>query len=118
LGRSDAERFLTKLSRSGHYSVDAYLERTDEDISLGKYLLALSLKRLEVLDQLFPPSNSGWYQYLFNSLIAQNSGFGENNLTIVTFNYDRSLEAYLYNALLNRFSFSNEEALIELLTSH
>lgn len=112
--QADAKRFLTKLSRSAHYSIDAYLERSDEDISLGKYLLALSLKRFEILDQLFPPYNSGWYQYLFNSLISQDSGLDGNNLTIVTFNYDRSLEAYLYNVLLNRFSLSNKEALVEL----
>ena len=112
--KSDAIRFLTKLSRSAHYSIDAYLETSNDDMALGKYLLALSLKRFEILDNLFPPNNSGWYQYLFNCLISKKTGFDDNNLTIVTFNYDRSLEAYLFNVLINRFSLSNEEALIEL----
>lgn len=112
---TDSERLLAKLSRSAHYSVDAFLEETDENVSLGKYLIAHVLKQFEVVDQLFPPHNSGWYQYLFNRLIPENgNSLDENNLSIITFNYDRSLETYLYNVFQSRFSLSEELALKEL----
>jgi hypothetical protein len=86
------------------------------DTDLGKYLIAYSLKQLELIDHLFPPNNSGWYQYLLNCLLGPDptDPFHGNNLSIVTFNYDRSIEAYLYNALIARFGLHPEEALRQL----
>ncbi len=107
----DAEMFLTRLSRSAYYSIDAFLETDREHSSLGKYLIAQELKKHEDIDNLFPPHNSGWYQYLFNSLLVDGKpNFSSNKLNIITFNYDRSLEAYLYTALQNRFQISAGEA--------
>ena len=113
----DVDRFVTRLARSSHYSIDAYLESVPNETDLGKYLIAYLLKRLEVLDNLFPPNNSGWYQYLLNSLLGKRRAnpFDGNNLSIITFNYDRTVEAYLYNALIARFGLSPDEALVQLL---
>jgi hypothetical protein len=104
------------LSRSGHYSIDAFLETVPEDMKLGKYLIALCLKQLESVDRLFPPNDSGWYQYLLSSLLGSSvSPFSGNQLTIVTYNYDRSLEAYLYHALIAAvFGMTDVEATEEL----
>jgi len=69
------------------------------------------LKKHENIDYLFPPRNSGWYQYLFNSLLVNGEPrFSDNKLGIITFNYDRSLEAYLYTVLQDGFSKTPEEA--------
>jgi len=107
---NDIDDLLISLSRSGHYSIDAFLESSG-DMDLGKYLIAYQLKQYEVVDKLFPPNESGWYQILFNSLINQcESDIGKNNLSIITFNYDRSLETYLHNAIQHRFKLSTEEA--------
>jgi hypothetical protein len=109
--RNDINAFLTRLGRSGHYSIDAFLETDLEYAALGKYLIAYELKQYESIDRLFPPNNSGWYQYLFNCLISDGvSRFSENKLGIITFNYDRSLEAYLHTALQNRFRMAASEA--------
>jgi hypothetical protein len=110
--RSNAEAFLTKLSRSGHYSIDAFLEKNREQAELGKFLIARELKKHEDINLLFPPHNSGWYQYLFNQLLAPDGSpdFAANQLGIVTFNYDRSLEAYLHTALQARFDINEDEA--------
>lgn len=111
----DVERLVTRLARSGYYSIDAFLEDAHEHTGLGKYLIASVLKRKENLSRLFPPYKSGWYQYLFNSLLgSETSPFSDNELSIVTFNYDRSIEAYLTNALMARFSMSPHEAAKEL----
>ena len=113
--KADADSFVTRLSRSAHYSIDAFLEMVPNETDLGKYLIAHCLKQLEDVDRLFPPHNSGWYQYLFNSLLGStDSPFADNALTIVTYNYDRSLEAYLYNALISRFDMSLQDAAAEL----
>lgn len=108
----EAKSFLTRLSRSGHYSIDAFLESTPEQTDLGKYLITRELKRHENVDRLFPPNNSGWYQYLFNQLLDNGDavGFSKSLLDVVTFNYDRSLEAYLHEALMARFEMSDVDA--------
>ena len=109
--KSEVCEFINRLSRSGYYSIDAFLADTPEHLDLGKFLIARELSKSEELDRLFPPSNSGWYQYLFNQLLVDGKpDFAKNNLSIVTFNYDRSLEAYLHTATMNRFRMSSSEA--------
>jgi hypothetical protein len=51
-----------------------------------------------------------WYFYLYNRLIAgladKNAlpDFSKGNLAFITFNYDRSLEQFLYESLINSFT--------------
>lgn len=112
ISASAIEQFTTRLGRSGHYSIDAFLAESGSQMDVGKFLIARELKRVENLDLLFPPNRSGWYQYLFNKLVDGGlQGFRKNRLSILTFNYDRSLEAYLHTALMNRFSISENDAL-------
>ncbi len=108
----DTDGFITRLSRAGYYSIDAFLETVPELSEMGKFLLAKEIKRHENLNSLFPPSNSGWYQYLLNSLLDNNhpSGFASSRLNIITFNYDRSVEAYLHQSLMSRFDMSSDDA--------
>ena len=109
--REVAETFLTRLSRSGHYSIDAFLGKQNTGAPLGKFLITQEMKKHEDINNLFPPHNSGWYQYLFNALIGDDGPqFEKSLLSIVTFNYDRSLEAYLHVALQNRFLLSEADA--------
>lgn len=108
---AEVEGFLRRLSRSGHYSIDAFLADAGDQIELGKFLIARELKQIEDLDRLFPPNNSGWYQYFFNQLLVDGRPeFGRNNVAVITFNYDRSLEAYLHTATMNRFGMSSSDA--------
>ncbi len=111
-GEEEVNGFISRLSRAGFYSIDAFLETVSEQASLGKYLLAREIKRHEQIGNLFSPKDPGWYQYLFNCLLDDNSysGFESSQLSIVTFNYDRSLETYLHEALIARFQVNPEEA--------
>lgn len=108
----DSDRLVTRLSRAGYYSIDAFLEKVPDQADLGKYLIARELKRHEIMDALFPSNNAGWYQYLFNRLLDNDcaSGFESSRLSIITFNYDRSLEVYLHEALIARFGLSSDDA--------
>ena len=109
--RDGVERFLRKLSLSDPSSIDAFLETNRDEASLGKFLIARQLKKREDIDGLFPPHDSGWYRHLFNSLLVDGSPqFEKSSLSIVTFNYDRSLEAYLHTRLQHSCQLDEAEA--------
>lgn len=103
--------FQTALSASGQYSVDAFLERREEFLDMGKAALAYQLIRNEHRQKLYAPS---WYQYLFNRMCRRFEEFAANKLTIVTFNYDRSLEMYLFGALSASYNRSSAETVAAL----
>jgi hypothetical protein len=55
-----------------------------------------------------------WYVYLWNRLYPDARDVPEllrNPLRVVTFNYDRSLEHFLFNAIKNTYSTSEQKAL-------
>lgn len=107
--------FQRRLSRSGFYSIDLFLGKNTRFIEIGKCHITACLKTYEQENRLFPPNDSGWYQYLFNSMLTDSiNNFYKNKVTIINFNYDRSLEAYLHNAIENFYGVSSEEALSTL----
>jgi hypothetical protein len=62
-----------------------------------------------------------WYQYLSSKLNASFDNFGDNRLSVITFNYDRSLEHYLFTTLRHAHGRSDEEcaeALLEIPILH
>jgi hypothetical protein len=102
LGFGDAQLkgFAQELSLSGGDSVDTFLEgQNDLFMRLGKIAIAAALIPHERTDFLFsrqPEIN--WYGYLFRQLTENlRNGAGEP-LTILTFNYDRSLDHFLYTS--------------------
>jgi hypothetical protein len=105
----EIQDFYMRLSRSGYYSVDTFLEDNREFIDIGKIFIADCLKQFENWDILFPPSDPGWYQYLFNRMITPSvDQIEQNKVAIITFNYDRSLEAYLHQAIIHRYNVSED----------
>jgi hypothetical protein len=96
--------FRDAFHRSGQSSVDAFLEHRPEFIEVGKLAIAWCLIPYESEDALFENvGNRGgdWYQYLAEKLSTSFDEFGKNRLSVVTFNYDRSLEHYLFTTLRN-----------------
>ncbi len=109
--------FVSALRNSGYTSVDWFLEDNPQFIEVGKRSIASALIPFEDPGKLFPPnaSNEHWYELLINVLDSPRGAFAENPLSIVTFNYDRSLEFYLLRVLETRRS-SLEQAIEELRT--
>src|SRR5687768_9970441 len=114
--------FINELRMAHQPSIDAFLqERGEEFLTLGKAVIAAALIPYEELDSLLPiehefspdHKNQRWYAYLLN-LMGTYREFGENNLSIITFNYDRSLEYFLFHTIMHRFNLKDDEA-IELL---
>jgi hypothetical protein len=106
---SQAIEFREVLLKSGKSSVDAFLEHRPEFIPIGKAAIALSLIPYEIEARLFEPRTGAWYEYLFTELNARREDFGKNQVSVLTFNYDRSLEHYLSTALQNSYNLHSSE---------
>jgi hypothetical protein len=103
------ENFKAALLKSGKTSVDAFLEHRPEFIHIGKTAIAIILIGCEDEASLYVQTKNSWYEYLFNQLATTFDDFDKNKLSILTFNYDRSLEYYLYTCLQNAYGKSVDE---------
>lgn len=110
------DRFREDLMQSHPSSIDAYLASRDDYINIGKMAIAATLIPLERRNQLFQkwyepytnpsvdhPDNGHWYQELCG-MMEPMIDLEENKLAVITFNYDRSLEYYLYTCLRNLYN--------------
>lgn len=105
-GFSEAELgdFCSALALSGLPSVDSFLELRQEYMEIGKVAIAAALIPLEAPERLADSSGGkDWYGYLYDHLRGRPAEFQHNLVSFLTFNYDRSLEAYLFQAF--RFSY-------------
>ncbi len=110
-GAFEVEKFGKALRLSQQSSIDAFLEHRTEFTDIGKFSIALFILRAEIEDKLFDydARNHGSYQYIFDKLNASWGEFGRNVIGFVTFNYDRSLEHFLFTSIQNTYNKSNEE---------
>ena len=103
----DISTFRNALFYSGKSSVDAFLEHRTVFISIGKSAIAQTLIPFEKVNVLF--DRGDWYQYFYDKLNTSFEEFGQNNISIITFNYDRSFDHYLFTALQNSYGKSDKE---------
>jgi hypothetical protein len=102
--------FREHLALSGRSSVDEFLEYRTDFLDVGKEAIAAALVSFEKTASLFDVDmDNNWYQYLLGQLNTSFDEFGQNELAIITFNYDRSLEHYLFTALKHSYKKSDEE---------
>ena len=108
--------FREAFWKSGTASVDNFLEGRPEFLDVGKLAIAYCLIPFENEANLYrPPTDDGdWYLHLSERLNQSFDEFENNKLSIITFNYDRSLEHYLFNSLLNWHGRSVDECIEKL----
>ncbi len=99
--------FINALHRSPLPSVDGFLEHRQEFVTIGKIAITKELVRFE--DELSLFAKSDWYQALFEEMNTTFENFLKNRLSIITFNYDRSFEQFLFASLFNLYGKSREE---------
>jgi len=104
---SDIDIFHSELEFSGRYSVDAFLEHRTEFIDIGKAAISFVLTRREDTTKLFKVND--WYHYFYNMLNTPFDDFGKNEVVVFTFNYDRSLEHFLFSVLRNDYGKSEDK---------
>jgi len=98
--------FKEAFLRSGQPSIDAFLERRPNFLGVGKLAIAYCLVPFEDERKLYQPDpNRGgdWYEYLSVKLNTSFEEFGNNKLSVITFNYDHSVEHYLLTSLQNLY---------------
>jgi hypothetical protein len=127
------EAFQTSLINSSPASIDDFLDKASVDNKdyevLGKILIFLSISKYENAAESFmaywnPPlqvsnyksrikRHDGWYSYFWKKLYENSKSPDElgqilKRITIVSFNYDRSIEHFLFTRIKNLFNLSDE----------
>ena len=119
----NAEDFSRNFESSTTPSIDLWLARNPNFSHIGKLAIILSIFDAERNSKFRKDvkSDQDWYSHLYHemtkSLNTPDSykDFRNNRVTFITFNYDRSLEHFLYESLNNSFrSASGKEILKEL----
>ncbi len=95
LGFEDSlvDDFYEKLQRGGHSTIDIFLEKKPNFRDLGAHLIADTIMPYEHRDSLFPQTD--WYGSLFDAMDFEREEPDVSLLSIVSLNYDRSLEHFL-----------------------
>lgn len=106
--QKDIIKFKRALELSRKSSIDAFLEHRKEFMKVGKLAIASVLIQAEMQYKLFNVKNC-WYSYFYNQLNTSFEQFDKNKVSIITFNYDRSLEHYLCTTLTNSYPVPQEE---------
>lgn len=108
------QMFTETMKYSGYYSVDYFLEQRPEFSDVGKAAIARVLASKEGEQFLFNGPSDHWYKQLLNVIDDRESDLSHNRLTIVTYNYDISLEYYLTKAIATRRQIEVVDAAIQL----
>lgn len=112
-GANQIRNFRQALFYSGKNSVDQFLEHRFEFIEIGKAAMAMILIGAEVEDALFAMENS-WLRYTYERLNTSFDDFGGNAVSFITFNYDRSLEHFLFVSLKHSYGKTDQECTSEI----
>ena len=106
--------FARALKRSHINSIDAFLFRRPEFNGIGKFAIAAHICRLEIADRLDSAADMvNWYRLLWNKMVADTGNANDvirNQVRFVSFNYDRSLEQFLFTTAKHSYGLSDEEA--------
>lgn len=108
------DAFKEDLRKDRALSIDRFLAKHTQDYRiLGKVTIAKVIIECEIGQNLF--SNNSWYDKLYSIInpYPNLKNLADNKLSIVTFNYDRSLEHFLYERLLGDYG---EKRQVEIIT--
>ncbi len=111
-------RFVDSFRRSQMLSIDAFLARRPEFSEIGKRCIAALLLEIEDEHRLVNTENRDhWYRYFFNKFAAESWEYlSFSDISIATFNYDRSLEKFLHESIKESYGKSDAEAAEKLST--
>jgi len=101
--------FRDALQKSGQPSVDMFLEYRSEFLQIGKIAIAAALIPYEKESTLWG-GDDNWYEYLWQRLGPSLDEVKQSNLSVITFNYDRSLDHFLFLALRHSYNIGTDKA--------
>jgi hypothetical protein len=111
----DAKDFIEHFSNSPETSIDKFLSLNPRLSRHGKMAITISICKHESQSQFLERMGGqhfteDWYRLLFTRMTSRLkvpgdfARFPENKVAFVTFNYDRSLEYFLYKSYYHNFS--------------
>jgi hypothetical protein len=112
LGYEDGQvdDFRDRFQRSTVGTIDQFLEHNVDHLSIGRSAMAVELVRREDASRLFEKVRGNWYALLAQQVFGQRSHLENSRVGFVTFNYDRSLEHFLFTSLKYRYDLDEDEA--------
>lgn len=93
--------FAAHFDASDVRSIDRFLLHNDQYATVAKAAIAQVLLSCEEAHQLINVRQDHWYQYLADQMEAPFDELARNQVSVISFNYDRSLEEYLYRRWCN-----------------
>jgi hypothetical protein len=113
--QQDVRDFFNKLRLSDAPSVDAFLEGNEPQyVDIGKLAIAGQLLTQDYGDNRFFAANvkGHWYRFLWNRLHDEASveRLADNQVSLITFNYDLTLEYYLEAVIENKYNLTRDAA--------
>jgi len=104
--------FIDKFYFSSTQSIDLFLSRNPKYKELGQLAITLTMFQSEqqsLFREKLDNEKHDWYLHILNTMtrkfIRKDSCIiNENKISFITFNYDRSLENFLYESLINSFT--------------
>lgn len=108
--------FIQDLEKDKALTIDRFLAKsTKEYKTLGKVAIAKVIMDCEDDTRIF--QNNSWYKVLYNIICGYPDleNFGANKLSILTFNYDRSLEYFFFSQLLGDYGDRNRDTILSLV---
>ena len=98
-----AKQFVNDFKNFDHDSIDLFLDIFRVYSDIGKKAIYLTILESELKNKMSGKVQD-WYTQLFRLMIGTPNNYfklSDNNLAIITFNYDRSLEYYFYNIFMD-----------------
>jgi len=112
-----ANKFVNDFKKFEHDSIDLFLDIFKRHSEIGKKAIYLNILGAEAKNK-NGSEVKDWYTQLFRLMIGTSDNYfnlSKNNLTIITFNYDRSLENYFYEIFMNFTDSLNESEKVQEL---
>ena len=109
---------ISVFKNSSTSSIDLFLSRNNKYYVHGKQVITFLLANYELESNFREDIKESKYDWYFNLYEVLTKGiispddvpkFSENKISIITFNYDRSFEHFIYDSLINSFTSKREE---------
>lgn len=118
------EEFTNAFFKSSDRSIDVWLVKNPKYVVIGKQAISSMILYGEHngdLREKAPHHDQDWYSYLWQRMTDELTKpddykrFSENKVDFITFNYDRSLDKFLFESLTNAFYGISYQDVIEQL---
>ena len=115
-GATQLSQFRTIFGESQRVSIDSLL-RDLPDTSENRELVKIgrnAIASIMLLCEQNARLDGDWYQWFLEFLLRKGKDFPAGRITVITFNYERSLEHYLWVAFMRAFDLSPRDARLML----